>query len=246
MSVYQEIERKERSYLQARAQEQAAHGYHAKIKLCGLTRECDIAQANELLVDYIGLVFAPRSKRYVSAEQAAALKAKLRPEIQAVGVFVDADPAEIVKLYAAGTIDVVQLHGHEDEIYLGHLRQALANAVCERQKLMASSKFPTCPKIFKAFSVKTEADVALAQASSADFVLLDAGAGGTGKSFDWELASRCTRPYFLAGGLDPQNVVSAISALHPYGVDVSSGIESEGLKDLDKMRAFVTGVRSAS
>lgn len=246
MGVFQEIERRERAYRQARLDELSAQTYKAKIKLCGLSRVCEIELANELSVDYIGFVFAPQSKRYVTPEVAASLKAKLNSNIQAVGVFVDAEPELIESLYRDGVIDVVQLHGHEDELYIGHLRQALASADCERQARSATPKFPSCPTIFKAFSVKTKEDVSLAQASSADFVLLDAGAGGTGKSFDWELASQCTRPYFLAGGLEPHNVASAIAALHPYGVDVSSGIESEGLKDLDKMRAFVTGVRSAS
>ena len=246
MGVFQELERQERQYLKERAEHLASQVYQAKIKLCGLSRQCEIEMANELAVDYIGFVFAPKSKRYVDPDKARALKAKLSPKIQAVGVFVDAEPDFIESLYKDGIIDVVQLHGHEDELYIGHLRRALASCACERYEHQAQPKFPACPTIFKAFSVKTEADVSLAQASSADFVLLDAGAGGTGQSFNWELASHCTRPYFLAGGLGPHNVANAIAALHPYGVDVSSGIESEGLKDLDKMRAFVTGVRSAS
>lgn len=213
--------------------------YGAKIKFCGLTRECEIVQANELLVDYVGFVFEPKSKRYVNTERAKFLKSKLNPAIEAVGVFVDAEPSYIVDLYRAGIIDVVQLHGHEDESYIKRLRQMLDQV--DRKNKQA---FISCPRIFKAFSVHSEADVLAAQASSADLVLLDAGMGGTGRRFDWELVSRNTRSFILAGGLTPDNVVSALTVLHPFGVDVSSGIESAGVKDLEKMRAFVVNVLS--
>lgn len=169
-------------------------GGHVKIKLCGLTRECEIVQANELQVDYIGFVFVSKSKRYVNTEQARVLKSKLSPAIAAVGVFVDAQLSAIVDLYRAGIIDVVQLHGHEDEFYLKQLRQMLDQTDSESERA-----FTSCLRIFRAFSVHSEADVLAAQASSADLVLLDAGMGGTGRRFDWELVSRNTRALSLQG-----------------------------------------------
>ena len=196
-----------------------------KIKLCGLTRPCDIAWANELGPDYIGFVFARKSKRYAAPELAARLKALLNPEIQAVGVFVNEDVDTVAELLRAGIIDVAQLHGKEDESYIAALRAK------------------TDKPIFKAFRIDSEADVAKANASSADFVLLDSGNGGTGTVFDWQLLQGIARPYFLAGGLHPGNIGEAVKALKPFGVDVSSGIETDGLKDQAKMAQFVQAVR---
>lgn len=196
-----------------------------KIKLCGLTRPCDIAWANELRPDYIGFVFAKKSKRYAAPELAAQLKALLNPEIQAVGVFVNEDVDTVAELLRAGIIDVAQLHGKEDESYIAALRAK------------------TDKPIFKAFRIDSEADVAKANASSADFVLLDSGNGGTGTVFDWQLLQGIARPYFLAGGLHPGNIGEAVKALKPFGVDVSSGIETDGLKDQAKMAQFVQAVR---
>lgn len=196
-----------------------------KIKLCGLTRPCDIAWANELRPDYIGFVFAKKSKRYAAPELAAQLKALLNPEIQAVGVFVNEDVDTVAELLRAGIIDVAQLHGKEDESYIAALRAK------------------TDKPIFKAFRIDSEADVAKANASSADLVLLDSGNGGTGTVFDWQLLQGIARPYFLAGGLHPGNIGEAIKALKPFGVDVSSGIETDGLKNQAKMAQFVQVVR---
>lgn len=196
-----------------------------KIKLCGLTRPCDIAWANELRPDYIGFVFAKKSRRYAAPELAARLKALLNPEIQAVGVFVNEDVDTVAELLRAGIIDVAQLHGKEDESYIAALRAK------------------TDKPIFKAFRIDSEADVAKANASSADFVLLDSGNGGTGTVFDWQLLQGIARPYFLAGGLHPGNIGEAVKALKPFGVDVSSGIETDGLKDQAKMAQFVQAVR---
>ena len=195
-----------------------------KIKLCGLTRPCDIEAANDLHPDYIGFVFDPKSRRYITEEQAAKLKRRLDPNIKAVGVFVNGCPETVAALLNNGPIDMAQLHGSESEEYIHRLRTLTEKA------------------ILKAFRIETERDIAAAQASSADLVLLDSGAG-TGMTFDWNLIRRIQRPYLLAGGLDPDNVISAIQALHPYGVDVSSGIETGGLKDKNKMAAFVAAVR---
>ena len=195
-----------------------------KIKLCGLSRPCDIEAANQLKPDYIGFVFAPKSKRYVTPEQAMALKQMLLPEIQAVGVFVNEDPQNIARLLRDHIIDMAQLHGGEDEAYIARLRQL------------------TDQPVIQAFRVETARDLEKVEQSTADYVLLDSGAG-TGKVFDWDLIQNITRPYFLAGGLDPHNVADAVKTRRPYGVDVSSGIETGGRKDKDKMAAFVAAVR---
>lgn len=195
-----------------------------KIKICGLSRPSDIQAANELGLEYIGFVFVAKSKRYITFEQAAELKKMLSPEIRAVGVFVNEKPEGIADLLNKGIIDIAQLHGNEDGAYIETLRRL------------------TNKPIIKAFRIQSERDIAEAEASMADYVLLDSGAG-TGKVFDWELIRNIQRPYFLAGGLSPDNVGEAIQKLHPYAVDVSSGIESEGLKDRNKMAAFVIKAR---
>ena len=195
-----------------------------KIKLCGLSRLCDIEAANQLKPDYIGFVFAPKSKRYVTYRKAAELKSRLSPEIKAVGVFVNECPQETVKLLKNGIIDMVQLHGGEAEDDIARLRRL------------------TDRPIIKAFRIETAYDIKAANQSTADYILLDSGAG-TGTVFDWSLVNSIGRPYFLAGGLDADNVADAVKALRPFAVDVSSGIETDGLKDKAKMAAFIAAVR---
>ena len=170
------------------------------------------------------LVFAKKSKRYVSPEQAEHLKSLLAPGILAAGVFVNEPVEAVAELLDRGVIDVAQLHGSEDDDYIARLRAL------------------TGKPIFRAFKVKSEADLPAIESCAADLVLLDSGAG-TGKTFDWSLVRSVQRPYFLAGGLDPDNIADAIAALHPYGVDVSSGIETDGVKDESKMAAFVAAAR---
>ena len=195
-----------------------------KIKLCGLSRLYDIAAVNVLLPEYVGFVFVEKSKRYVSPERAAELKSLLHPVVQVVGVFANAAPETVAELLCRGTIDIAQLHGDEDEDYIRRLRM-----------------LSTGP-IIQAFKIRSEEDVRLAEQSSADFVLLDSGAG-TGAVFDWNLLKNIHRPYFLAGGLGIDNVENAIGALHPYAVDASSGVETDGFKDRMKMAEFVSAVR---
>ena len=199
-----------------------------KIKLCGLTRPEDIEAANELRPNFVGFVFAPKSRRYVAPDAALALRRRLAPGIRAVGVFVKEAPETIADLRARGIIDVAQLHGGEDADDVAALRRL------------------TDAPILQAFRIDGEPDLQRARESAADWVLLDNGAGGTGTAFDWSLLKDMDRPYFLAGGLDPENVGEAVATLHPYGVDVSSGIETGGLKDPEKMRAFVRAVRAAT
>ena len=196
-----------------------------RIKLCGLTRPEDIAAANALQPEYIGFVFAAKSKRYVSREIAAALKAQLSPEIKAVGVFVNEAPEAVASLLNTGIIDIAQLHGQEDETYIRHLRSL------------------TNKQLVRAFRVDGPESLAKAGKSPADLILLDSGAGGTGTAFDWTLLEKFERPYFLAGGLDPDTVGDAVKRFHPYAVDVSSGIETAGKKDPAKMAAFVAAAR---
>ena len=195
-----------------------------KIKLCGLSLPCDIEAANELKPDYIGFVFAPKSRRYVTYKKAEELKSLLSPDIEAVGVFVNEPSPNIATLLKKGIIDIAQLHGDEDEDYIAELRLL------------------TDKTIIKAFRIKTANDIKIVEQSTADDILLDSGAG-TGTVFDWDLLKSIQRPYFLAGGLDARNVASAIKTLHPYAVDVSSGIETDGVKDKTEMAAFVAAVR---
>lgn len=195
-----------------------------KIKLCGLSRPCDIEAANGLKPDYIGFVFAPESRRFVTHEKAAELKSLLSPEIRAVGVFVNEAPEVVAGLLNTGIIDMAQLHGRENENDISKLRQL------------------TDKPVIQAFRIQTAGDILPAEQSAADYVLLDSGAG-TGTAFDWKLIREIKRPYFLAGGLHPGNVGEAVRTLRPFAVDISSGIETGGVKDRVKMAAFAAAVR---
>ncbi|MCH4178371.1 MAG: phosphoribosylanthranilate isomerase [Megasphaera sp.] len=194
-----------------------------KVKLCGLKRPCDIEWANEERPDFIGLVFAGQ-KRRVSDELAGELRRLLRKDIPAVGVFVNDTVEHIASLVQQGTIQLVQLHGQEDEAYMKELRHRVD------------------VPLIKAFSIDTPADIDRARASSADYILVDHGAGGTGQTFDWRLLEELRRECFLAGGLNPDNAAAAVR-LRPYAVDVSSGIETDGVKDRNKIRKFMVQVR---
>lgn len=195
-----------------------------KIKLCGLSRMQDIETANQLKPDFIGFVFAQNSKRRVSHLKAAELKSKLNSDIKSVGVFLDDDLDMVGALMNLGIVDMVQLHGSEDEEYIAKLRTI------------------TDKPIIKAFIINSIDDVKKAEKSTADYILLDGGKG-SGKAFDWTLLKDIKRPYFLAGGLNPNNAADAVASLKPYAVDVSTGIETDGFKDAEKMTAFVSAVR---
>ena len=196
-----------------------------KVKFCGLSRECDIKFANELKPDYIGFIFWEKSKRYIDFQKAEILKKILIHEIQAVGVFVDELPEKIADLANNNIIDVIQLHGHENNSYIEKLRSL------------------TNKPIIQAFKISSEKDVENADSSIADYVLLDEGKG-SGKNFDWNLIGKISRDYFLAGGLNPDNIEYAIKSLKPFAVDVSSGIETNSLKDKSKMKDFISKVRN--
>ena len=198
-----------------------------KIKICGLRRREDILAVNEAKPDYCGFIIEfPKSFRSVTADEVRDLVKDLIQEIQPVGVFVDA-PMELVRsLLDDGTLALAQLHGQEDENYIRQL------------------KTMTDQLLIKAFSIKTEADIKKAIRSEADYILLDQGAGGTGETFDWSLVPAIKRPWFLAGGLGCENLESAIHLLHPWAVDLSSSVETDGHKDPDKILEAVYAVRN--
>ncbi len=197
-----------------------------KIKICGLMRPEDIETVNAIQPDYCGFIINfPKSHRNKTPDEVRALRANLNPAVTPVGVFVDS-PVEVpASLLQDGTIAVAQLHGHEDAAYIQTLRDLV----------------PGCT-IWKAFKVRSAADLEAANASTADLVLLDNGYG-TGQPFDWSLAGGVQRPFLLAGGLTPENIPEAVRQLHPLGVDISSGVETDRQKDPAKIQAAVAAAR---
>jgi phosphoribosylanthranilate isomerase len=199
-----------------------------KIKICGLFRDDDIGSANEALPDYIGFVFAPASRRRISPGRAAALREKLRTEIVPVGVFVNAAVDEIAALYRDGVIAAVQLHGGESDEYISRLKERCAAPLI---------------RAFNAEALTRPAGLA-ELAGEADYLLIDNGSGGTGQRFEWKLLDALRDlPFFLAGGISLHNIDAAL-ARRPYAVDVSSGAETDGVKDREKMLRLVEKVRT--
>lgn len=203
----------------------------AKVKICGLTRMHDIEIVNAYKPEYAGFVFA-ESRRRLMPESARELIGELSASIIPVGVFVDAFPTEVAKIALQCRLGVVQLHGVEDTSHLKHLRSLLPSGVT----------------VWKAIRIRNEASLLSMAELPADRFLLDAWhpelAGGTGDMFDWRLLLKAgASGYMLAGGLTPGNVADAVRLAHPWGVDVSSGVETDGLKDSAKVAAFVESVR---
>ncbi|MHB8073952.1 phosphoribosylanthranilate isomerase [Desulfosporosinus fructosivorans] len=202
-----------------------------KIKICGLFRDCDIDYVNEARPDFIGFVFA-KSRRQVSVVWAEAMRPRLKSEIIPVGVFVNESLEKVAKLLNDNTIEMAQLHGDENENYIQELKTL------------------TNKPIIKAVRVLSQEDIESAQNTVADFLLLDNGAGGTGESFDWSLVNQVKnqkqnqKPFFLAGGLKVGNLEQAILATSPYAVDLSSGVETDGLKDRAKILEIVRRMRN--
>lgn len=197
-----------------------------KIKICGLYRKEDIRYVNEAEPEWCGfIIHFPKSHRNVTVEQVRHLRAELSSAICPVGVFVDRPVDEVAALLRDDIVSVAQLHGHEDDAYMEALR----------------IRAPGC-EIWKAFKVRTQDDLAAANHSAADLVLLDNGYG-TGQSFDWSLAGGVMRPFLLAGGLTLDNIPQAVATLHPYGLDISSGVETDRRKDREKIRAAVAAAR---
>ena len=211
-----------------------------KIKLCGMMKPCDIEYANRVKPDLVGFIFA-NTRRKISATQAKQFREALDAEIPAVGVFVNEDISVITSLVQDGCIDMIQLHGEEDADYIRRLRE-----ICD-------------VPVIKAVKVQTVEQIRQAAALPVDYLLLDTYRkgvlGGTGEAFDWELLQEAKaaagdtaegelfgKPYFLAGGLHAGNLREA-AALGSYGLDVSSGIETDGSKDFDKMVEVMELVR---
>lgn len=197
-----------------------------KIKICGLKREEDIDYANILELDYIGFVFA-NSKRQVTRGQASILKQRLHSSIKAVGVFVNENRDSVVELLNDGIIDMAQLHGDESEEDILYIKEN------------------TNKKVIKAMQIGEYENPGARIAdvdTAADYILIDSGKG-SGKTFDWEILKDLGRPYFLAGGIGIDNVEKAIDMLNPYGIDLSSKVETEGFKDFQKIKAIVEAIR---
>ena len=187
----------------------------SRIKICGLRRPEDIAAVNEARPDYCGFIVEyPKSRRSIDRAILRELVRGLREEIVPVGVFVNA-PKELV----------AELHGQESQEYI--------------QELKVLTEKP----LIQAFSIKSKEDVERARESVADYILLDQGSGGTGKVFDWSLVGEVGRPYFLAGGLDVENLREAIGLLHPWAVDLSSSLEIDGMKNAGRICQAVEIVR---
>ncbi len=194
-----------------------------KIKICGIRRTEDVSFLNEFPPDYAGFVFA-NTRRRISFEEAERLRSLLKPEIKTVGVFVNEDMEFIRKLVRSGVIDLVQLHGDEDEKYIRELNTAVP--------------------VIKAQRIIEVGDI---KRFETDFYLFDTYRenmyGGTGEAFDWEILKNIDKPYFLAGGITVENIERAMEK-KPYAIDVSSGAETNGVKDRDKIRKLIYKVRN--
>ncbi|WP_405303388.1 phosphoribosylanthranilate isomerase [Methanobrevibacter sp.] len=196
-----------------------------KIKICGLKRLEDIDIVNKYKPDYIGFVFAD-SKRKVSHELASEMKKNLSSDIISVGVFVDAEIDEIINLFNRGIIEVAQLHGQENEEYIGCLKERTGGKI----------------KIINAIEMDDEEDLLEYESSIADFLLLDSGKG-SGKTFDWNLIRKdLNKEFFLAGGIDISNISKAINEIDPYAIDLSSSLETDGFKDESKIKEIMEAI----
>jgi phosphoribosylanthranilate isomerase len=201
-----------------------------RVKICGITRLEDALAAAELGADALGFNLWPGSRRRVDPGAVRAIVGRLPPFVTPVGVFVNQEPAEVQRLASLARVTVLQLHGDEEPSH------------CAAQAM----------PVIKAFRVAGPGDLAaIARYREAAAVLLDApgeGFGGSGRTFDWELARRASagKPLILAGGLTPENVAAAVRAVRPWAVDVASGVESSpGLKDRDLMARFLRAAKEA-
>lgn len=205
-----------------------------KIKICGLRRLEDVAFVNEAQPDYAGVILCRRFWRSIDFKQAKLLRQHLDPNIPLVGVFVNDRFSDVLVALRQGIVDMVQLQGTESEEYITSLQ------------VMSHNK-----PVIKACQVHSAEVLPYAENSAADYILLDSGAGaGSGKLMDWSLVQDVHRPFFLAGGLNPDNIPKAIEAVHPWGIDLSSGVErvtgpepSDRVKDREKILAAVAAVR---
>ncbi|HHW57626.1 MAG TPA: phosphoribosylanthranilate isomerase [Clostridia bacterium] len=199
----------------------------AKIKICGLRRKEDIEYANELKPDYVGFVFS-KSKRQVNLEQALYLISLLDKNIKTVGVFVNEPVEEVLKIAKTLNLDVLQFHGEETQEYIDNFKNFTvwkAIRIKDREDLRKTKEFDVNALLFDTFS--------------------KGNYGGTGETFNWDVLKvfKLSLPIILAGGLNENNVEEAIKVVNPYAVDVSSGVETEGYKDFNKMKSFIEKVR---
>ena len=198
------------------------------VKICGTTSEADALLAVAMGADAVGFIFAP-SPRQVAAQLVRDIVRRLPPEVLTVGVFRDAAPERVVDIVSSTGLSAAQLHGRETAEQTAWVRQRV-------------------PVVIKAFA---GGDPAIARAADygADMVLIDSASPGSGKVFDWSLAEDLPagQRLVLAGGLTPGNVAEAMARVHPFGVDVASGVESEpGHKDARLVRAFVSAAKAAA
>ena len=193
-----------------------------KIKICGIKRLEDIEIVNRYKPDYIGFVFAD-SKRKVSHDLAKELRNNLDSDIIPVGVFVDSPQDEILKLFGDGIIEIAQLHGSESEQFILDLKKKTDGEL----------------KIINAIEMTQEVDLLEYNDSNSDYLLLDSGKG-SGKTFDWSLIRKdIKKEFFLAGGLNSENVTQAIDEFNPYAIDLSSSLETDGFKDENKIKEIM-------
>ena len=196
-----------------------------RIKICGLKTLADIELINEVRPEYCGfIVDYPKSHRSKTEEEVKILVSELVDEVVPVGVFVDPDPKLPIRMLKDGSIRIAQLHGSESDDTIRRVQEA------------------TGCQVIKAFIIESEADVERAVSSPADYVLLDKGRG-EGAAFDWSLAKAITRPFFLAGGLNMDNISEALDVLDPFAVDISSGVETDRYKDPAKVREIIATIR---
>ncbi|MEG0579686.1 MAG: phosphoribosylanthranilate isomerase [Niameybacter sp.] len=196
----------------------------SKIKICGIQYPEEIKILNQLLPDYIGFVFAP-SKRQITIKQAEKLKGLLSPQIKVVGVYVNSDIESIVYSVKAKSIDLVQLHGDEDEGYIKELKRQINVPIIKVVRVDESMSLPEGDMDYYLFDKK----------SSKAY-------GGLGESFDWTLLKKIKKPYFLAGGIGIDNITEALG-YKPYCVDLSSKVETNGMKDKYKIQQVLGKVR---
>jgi phosphoribosylanthranilate isomerase len=216
-----------------------------KIKICGLSREQDIDYINEARPDYCGFVFA-ESKRQVSPVQASHLRRRLAESIIPVGVFVNASIGDIAALYRDGVINLAQLHGNEDEEYIVRLKEATGNTPIPVITVIKSEIFNTLSRRHGDHGENANIKKPCPPCPPClreNYYLIDSGAG-SGKTFDWETLSslKIDKPWFLAGGINLENIKQAM-ALNPFAIDISSGAETDGVKDREKIVQLTATIR---
>ena len=198
-----------------------------KVKICGICHEVEIGIMNELMPDFVGFVFVPKSRHFIAPEHASLLRSKLRRGIQSVGVFANESLRSVAMCVEVAGLNMVQLHGNETSEYIAALREYIR-----------------CP-IIKVYKVSQPIDAEKASYSTADYVMLDGGSAGDGKIFNWSLIGKMRRKFFLSGGLTPENIQQALNLeSQPYGVNVSSGVEANRTKDYRKVMKFILSVKN--